>query len=191
MYSILIVPAFWLLGKRKNHRVFSHKSVPDIAKAIFTDWHIEAKLKIDAGSYPKLEYRVQYGESDLDFVRRQLADVGISLFFEHDGAKTSVVLSDKPHTADPKHTLSPFLRSSSGAEGQDHFSHVSITNDVAAGKVTMTDHDFRRPTYTLAGTHAGEGGDAQLEEHHYEPGHSKRRVRGRRGNARGRQRRRL
>ncbi|MFX7796844.1 phage late control D family protein, partial [Acinetobacter baumannii] len=44
--------------------------------------------------YPVREYQVQYGESDYQFVRRLLAEWGISFFFEHSDCHHRLVLTD-------------------------------------------------------------------------------------------------
>ena len=81
------MPALWLLTHRVNHRIFQHLSVPIVEK-LLAEWHIEPTKRL-TGSYPKLEYRVQYGESDYDFVRRQLVEAGISFYLgESDGGET-------------------------------------------------------------------------------------------------------
>src|SRR5579871_5908738 len=78
-YSILVAPRLLLLAHRTNHRIFQHLSVPEIAKSLLGEWGITPELAIK-GEHPKLELRVQYGETDYDFLRRLLAEEGISFF---------------------------------------------------------------------------------------------------------------
>src|SRR5204862_379882 len=69
------------------------------------EWKITPELRIQAGRYPKLEYRVQYQESDYAFISRLLEEAGITFFFTHDGggktpeAQTRLVLSDDAQNA--------------------------------------------------------------------------------------------
>lgn len=49
------------------------------------------------GSYPKQEIIVQYGESDLAFIRRLAEHVGISFFFEHGGETDKWEFTDHAH----------------------------------------------------------------------------------------------
>src|SRR6185369_8347612 len=80
-----------------------HLSVPEIAAKILDDWKIKHVLRLDKDHDPKLELRVQYGESDYAFLTRQLEEAGISFFFEDDLIEGSrVVLHDRPHLADPR-----------------------------------------------------------------------------------------
>src|SRR6185295_20238850 len=93
------------LTHRKNHRIFQHLSVPDMVKKILSEWGITPVLKL-THSHPKLPMRMQFGETDFDFVRRQLVEAGISFFFHgEDGEDTKLVLADTPHTGESKHEL--------------------------------------------------------------------------------------
>jgi type VI secretion system secreted protein VgrG len=175
MYSLRVVPALWLLTHRTNHRIFQHKSVVEIAEALLAEWKITPVVRVDRGAFPKLESRSQYGESDYDFLRRLLADAGISFFFHAgDDDVSKVVLADAPQSGKPREGGPlPFVRSASGAERSDHVADVSISSEVYPGKSTVRDFDFRRPSYRVNGSHAvGEGPLAGLEEYRYAPGHS-------------------
>jgi len=170
-YAVQLVPALWLLTHRKNHRVFQHLSVPDLVKKILGEWGIHPVLKLTQ-SHPKLPMRVQYGETDFDFVRRQLAEAGISFFFHgEDGEETKVVLADAPQTAESRAEL-PFHRDDSLSAGLPHVTNVAISSKVVHAKVTSRDYDFRRPRYALSGSHAHEGAHPLLEDYHFAHGHS-------------------
>ena len=47
------------------------------------------------GSYPKMEYTVQFQETDLDFVERLMALFGISYYFRHEMHAHNLVLFDE------------------------------------------------------------------------------------------------
>ena len=172
-YTLRLVPALWLLTQRRNHRVFQHLSAPQMAQKILAEWQIEPILHVDAKAHPRLEYRVQYGESDYDFLRRQLVEAGISFYFvEDDRGETRLVLSDAPQSNKPRTPAIPFLREASGAEKHDHLTGVAFSVDVHPGRSTLRDFDFRRPSYALGGTHALDKSPTLLEEYVYQPGHS-------------------
>src|SRR5262245_24205671 len=80
-YSIWLAPKLWLLTHRVHHRIHQHESIPQIANDILRPLHIEPMMHLKE-EHPKLEYRVQYGESDYDFLRRLLIEAGISFYFE-------------------------------------------------------------------------------------------------------------
>ena len=45
-------------------------------------------------SYPKLEYVVQYRETNLDFIKRKLEHFGICFYFDHSNDKDVIVFTD-------------------------------------------------------------------------------------------------
>ena len=171
-YNIEMAPKLWLLTQRKNNRVFQHLSVPDIIKKLLGEWGVELVSKVKQ-TYPKLPMRVQYGESDYDFLRRTLNEAGISFFFHtEEGEETKVVLSDSPQDAEAEDAL-PFHRDTSMAQGLSYASSVNISSKVVPTKATTRDFDFRRPRYALEGAHGGgDGSHPLLEDYQYSPGSS-------------------
>lgn len=176
-YSITLAPALWLLSRRRNHRVFQHLSVPEIAQRLLVDWGLQPVLKLEQ-DYPKLEYRVQYGETDYNFLRRQLAEAGISFFFQAGddpkAPETVLVLTDAPQHGEPRAGGAlPFVSEGGLADRRDHVSNLTVTSEVRPGRVALRDHDFRRPVYALVGQFATQAQpEALLEEYQYEPGAS-------------------
>jgi type VI secretion system secreted protein VgrG len=86
-YAITLQPRFALLGKGKQFRIYQHQSVPEIVESILRSRHdMEGQdflFKL-VREYPKREQVMQYGESDLAFIARLLADVGIWYRFTSD-----------------------------------------------------------------------------------------------------------
>ncbi|WP_139308871.1 type VI secretion system Vgr family protein, partial [Pantoea sp. 1.19] len=83
-YCIVLEPFLALLGNQfRTHRFFVNKSVPDVVTEVLQEhglkgWEYAFTLKAD---YPKREQINQYQESDLAFIERLLAEVGIFYFF--------------------------------------------------------------------------------------------------------------
>lgn len=79
-YEITLQPRLALLGRGQQFRIYQHKSVPEIVEHILRDRHgLEGHqflFKL-AREYPRREQVMQYGESDLAFIARLLAEVGI------------------------------------------------------------------------------------------------------------------
>ncbi|BCG27723.1 type IV secretion protein Rhs [Pseudomonas tohonis] len=87
-YEITLQPRLTLLGRGRQYRIYQHLSVPEIVEQILrSDRHRWAgqdfffDLKRD---YPKREQVMQYDESDLAFIQRLLAEVGIWYRFTAD-----------------------------------------------------------------------------------------------------------
>src|SRR3569832_902896 len=64
-YYLRIVPRLWLLNQRRGNRIYQHLSIPEIVVKLLAEWSITPELRLDGGNYPKLEYKVQCGESKL------------------------------------------------------------------------------------------------------------------------------
>ncbi|WP_459481270.1 type VI secretion system Vgr family protein, partial [Pseudomonas sp. No.21] len=87
-YEITLQPRLTLLGRGRQYRIYQHLSVPEIVEQILrSDRHRWAgqdfffDLRRD---YPKREQVMQYDESDLAFIQRLLAEVGIWYRFTAD-----------------------------------------------------------------------------------------------------------
>ena len=93
-YEARLRPGMWFLSRSADCRIFQNKAVPDIIKQVLGDHgmtDIEDNL---TGTYPTLEYCVQYRETDFDFVSRLLEQEGIFYFFKHDDGNHTMVLGD-------------------------------------------------------------------------------------------------
>jgi len=86
-YEITLQPRLALLGRGQQFRIYQHQSVPEIVEHIlrsrhhFEGHHFRFTL---AREYPRREQVMQYGESDLTFIARLLAEVGIWYRFTSD-----------------------------------------------------------------------------------------------------------
>ncbi|MBK8256788.1 MAG: type VI secretion system tip protein VgrG [Polyangiaceae bacterium] len=172
-YQLQIVPRLWLLTQRRNNRLFQHQTIPDMVEKLLTEWQIEHEMRLDRPSYPRLELRTQYGESDYDFISRLLEEAGISFFFAEEPKKgTVLVLADAPQ-AGPIREAGPlrFIDQPNEPYTYDHATGLVISHDVRPGKVTLRDFDFRRsPTYKLFGSsEPPKNIEERLEQYHYAP----------------------
>jgi type VI secretion system secreted protein VgrG len=177
-YLLRIVPTLWRTTRRRNSRIFQHRSLPEIAVAVLAEWGIEPALELDLTTFPRLEYRVQYGETDFAFLSRILEEAGVAYTFrdpdpDADDAHTTLVLSTDAHRNEARER-GPLLYV--GARESNHkrdtVSHVRFAEDVRSGRLTVRDYDFRsRPDFQLL---AEARASAQLEErfelYDYAPG---------------------
>ncbi len=86
-YAITLQPRLALLDRGRQFRIYQHQSVPEIVEHILRsrhDFRGQDFLFALHREYPKREQVMQYGESDLAFIDRLLAEVGIWYRFTSD-----------------------------------------------------------------------------------------------------------
>ncbi len=172
-YKVNIVPRVWLLGQRTNHRLFQRMSIPDIIDKLLKDWSIQPTWKINRPSYPKLELKTQYGETDYAFFCRMLEEAGITYVIDGE-AKCALVLSDDL-TGHPLHEHAALTHEDNPNESAQHefVTRVSALYDVRPGARQFTDFNFRNPSFRTAGeAHKAPEPENVYEQYHYLPGSS-------------------
>lgn len=171
-YEVTIVPRLWLATQRRRYRVFQHASEIEIVTRILDEWGIRHTFRIDPDAYPKRMIRVQYDESDLDFVQRLLEDAGVSFFFESTREDSTMVLADAPQAAPPRSEPLPFFADPDHDQrGTPYVSRVRVGHELRPRSYVLMDVDVRRPGELMV--HAlGEGGsaDPRLEQVDYPSG---------------------
>ncbi|ELY4677545.1 type VI secretion system tip protein VgrG [Cronobacter turicensis] len=180
-YQIIIEPFLALLGNQfRTHRFFVNKSVPEVVTEVLQEhglqgWEYEFMLRAD---YPKREQINQYQESDLAFIERLLAEVGIFYFFTlQPDTQTEVVhFADRQSAWQFGKTLP--LNSPSGAN--DNGAHsvwgVNVRHNVVERSVTASDYNHRQAQKVLLSAPAdmtrGDGeGVTYGDVYHYRPHH--------------------
>jgi type VI secretion system secreted protein VgrG len=153
-YQAVLVPRLWLLGLSYQSRVYQNVTVQDIVTDVLkqagfgsddTRWSLKRKL-------PTREHVAQYRETDLDFVSRLLEHEGIFYFFDHQGDKEVLVISDDvgqfPALSAPDEV--PF-RAASGMAGDvpEHVDGFVLRERLVTGKVLLRDYNYRTPELNL------------------------------------------
>ncbi len=168
-YHLRIVPRMWAASQRRNHRVFQLKTELDIAHQILGEWGVEVERKIEQ-EYRTRKYRVQYGETDYVFLSRMLEEAGICFYFADKDGKTVCILADAPQHNEERSRPIAFRDQPSVAD-REHVTAMRVSRHVRPGKVTLRDHDYRRPADFALGASAASGGvEEKLESFHYVPG---------------------
>jgi type VI secretion system secreted protein VgrG len=168
-YHLRIEPKLWLASQRRNNRIFQNKTELEIARQILKEWDVASDEKITS-TYKTRKYRVQYGETDFGFFSRMLEEAGISFYFVEKDDQTVCVMSDAPQENEQR-AVPIAYRDTPAAADTEHVTAVRISRLVRPGKVTLRDHDYRRPSsFALGASAAANGIEERLESFHYEPG---------------------
>jgi type VI secretion system secreted protein VgrG len=172
-YYLRLVPTLWMTTQRRGHRIFQHLSIPDISDRILGEWGIEPIWKIDRGQYPKLEYKVQYGESDYAFLSRLWEEAGIAFSFPDDDAAGSILtFGDKLHQNELRKARPIHYVDNPNESGEfEYVTKLRLAHQVRPGAYTIRDYDFRNPGfYLLSEKTTGEAPENRYEQYHYNPG---------------------
>lgn len=115
-YRVVLVPRLWLLSLNQQNQIFQDLSVPAIIQQtllsagsqaptslskdnLFSDY-LAVRLQDDSSGngindrYPRREYIVQYGETDLSFISRLMEHEGISYYFEQGEHREKLIITD-------------------------------------------------------------------------------------------------
>ena len=180
-YQIIVEPYLSLLDKQfRTHRFFINKSVPEVVSEILQEhalhgWEYEFTL---TQTYPKREQINQYQESDLAFIERLLAEVGIFYFFTlQPDTRTEVVhFADQQSAYEFDKRLALNSPSGMSDSGADSVWGLNILHQVAPAGVTTKDYNHREAQKVLQSARAditgGEGEEMRYGEvYHYKPRH--------------------
>ncbi|MEL6690899.1 MAG: type VI secretion system tip protein TssI/VgrG [Pseudomonadota bacterium] len=149
-YDLILKPWMHVAGLRRNNRIFHEKTVIEILEEVLADYavmgspHMEVRVNED---YPKLEYTVQYNESDADFAARQMERFGITWHWEFDDGNHVLVLTDSAAAHDPvPGTTRPWYPIERLHQLEDeHFYEWQTGDRMTTGAVRLTEYNFKTP----------------------------------------------
>jgi type VI secretion system secreted protein VgrG len=196
-FRVRLVSELALLRRGSASRVYQGETAPAIARRLLEARGLSVEVRLARPHLPKT-YCVQYRESDLDFVRRILAEDGVHLTFEPPSALAA--LDPRSPAARGRHVLvddasgyvplpsadgDPGDRMTSGATLTYHPGHalrasgeavleLERSQRLVVESVHVRDYDYERPLRVPEARYpehpAQEGGLARLEPAHlYEP----------------------
>ena len=153
-YRLVLRPWFWLLAHRADCRIFLDKDVKEIIQDVFTKagFANDKDFKLPRGNYEKIEYCVQYRETDFAFVSRLMEQYGIYYFFEHTDGQHKMVLADSrsSHSAIPNLPKVKYNIQDPGYSRKEQYIY-SWTSDrrFRTGKIEFNDYDYLKPPKQL------------------------------------------
>ncbi|HZN95217.1 MAG TPA: type VI secretion system tip protein TssI/VgrG, partial [Myxococcales bacterium] len=162
-YQLRIGPKLCRLELIRQSRIFQEKTVAEVVKAVLDEGAVEQRAAL-TGSYPKLEYCVQYRESDLAFVSRLLERDGIFYFFEHSDSAHTLVLGDGDNAfADMAGGEVLPHRLEGQTPEEEYFSEAVEIHRLRTDAVVLKDFDPLRPALDVSGRDA----DGKIELYDY------------------------
>jgi len=146
LYRLTLRPGQMVWTQNRTSQIFYKKTINDLITANAGPWKTVAL----AGTYEEVEYRVQYGESDFDFLTRNLEKEGIYYYYIHSDTQHKIVFADAAnhHTAMTPGVV--FLEGTSAAgTGDAVLTSLVERRSFAATRYSVDDYDYNAPTVGL------------------------------------------
>lgn len=153
-YRAELVPWLWFLTQTTDCRIFQDKRVDDIIEQVCKE-HGHRDVRSDLEStYPKMDFCVQYRETDFAFLSRLMEHFGISYYFEHAKDKHVLVLVDSLAKFSDCHGQKAARykedeRVVDLAEDPGVVTDLLLRQEVRPAKFTHRDYNFERSQQTL------------------------------------------
>ncbi|MFJ2367260.1 type VI secretion system tip protein VgrG [Pseudomonas sp. NPDC087697] len=167
-YQVSLVPRLAYLDQCINQRIFQHKSVPTIITQILKHHGIQRDaFEFQLGcQYTEREYCVQYAESDLAFIQRLCAEIGIHYHFQHSPNGHLLVFGDDQTIFRTLAESTLYLPGSGMATDQPAIKRFNVHLETRTSAVTRRDYNFHKPGLLLQSTVDSEQRPI-LEDYHY------------------------
>ncbi|MDK9362525.1 type VI secretion system Vgr family protein [Lelliottia wanjuensis] len=146
-YALTIVPRIALLGYTKGSEIYLNQSVIEVVEQVLRKHGLEGpdfEFRLSR-EYPSRELITQWRETDLEFIQRLLAEVGIYWRYEMDSRleQDVVIFQDSQQQYEFGVTLP--LRNQAGMSdsGQESIWDIQAGYNVVSGSVATRDYNYR------------------------------------------------
>ncbi|HIB7226827.1 TPA: type VI secretion system Vgr family protein, partial [Escherichia coli] len=146
-YALTIVPRIALLNYTKGSEIYLNQSVTEVVEQVLRKHGLEGQdfeFRLSR-EYPPRELITRWRETDLEFIRRLLAEVGIYWRYEMDSRleQDIVIFQDSQQQYESGITLP--LRNQAGMSdsGQESIWDIQTTCNVVSGSVVTRDYNYR------------------------------------------------
>jgi type VI secretion system secreted protein VgrG len=148
IFRATLVPWLWFLTRRADSRIFQQKTVREILEQVFSDAGF-ADYQFDLkGSYPMVDYCVQYRETDFQFVSRLMEREGIYYHFHHKNGSHKMVICDDMacHVPEKNFETLSLIGGSSLADKEGVVLDWEFSRELKPGAFAHNDFNFLTPT---------------------------------------------
>lgn len=152
-YYAELVPKMWRLGLTHQSKIYQNMDIEKLVTQVLENSGLSGQdfgFKLD-GSYPELEYVVQYQETDFDFINRRLEHYGIFYFFDYEDDNEVIILTDNNDTI-PAITQTEDIYYNPNKDSlfeTETISELRCRSQVVTGLVQLKDYNYRFPQRNL------------------------------------------
>lgn len=147
VYALALVPRIALLDYTKGSEIYLNQSVTEVVEKVLRKHGLEGpdfEFRLSR-EYPSRELITQWRETDLEFIQRLLAEVGIYWRYEMDSRleQDVVIFQDSQQQYEFGVTLP--LRNQAGMSdsGQESIWDIQTAYNVVSGRVATRDYNYR------------------------------------------------
>lgn len=171
-WNLTLEPRTAFLKLRRDHRIFRDLDASGIANALVQP--LAAKVGAvrtgDLQGLPVHEYRVQYGEANLDALKRLLAEDGVSFLYDFRN-ECDLLLTTNTTTLEVGKRRLPFLAGASlAAGGGPVVTRVSPAARERVQRVQLRDDWMERPDFDAIGVFGVQLEGEELEHYAFDVG---------------------
>ncbi|KXI21229.1 type VI secretion system tip protein TssI/VgrG [Photobacterium sanguinicancri] len=150
-YILTVRPDFYLASFKNHYKIYQDKMLEEIVGEVFGR-HSIAFRDDRVKSYPIYGYKVQYHETDLDFILRLLQEEGIFFFFEHSPDTHQLVLADsiESYTQCEEGAVNHMT----GSYNEPHVHHWTTGLQLAIGASAVSGFNLESPSNPPSGVHS-------------------------------------
>ncbi len=154
LYALALQPRLALLSRSRQNAIYQDMSVPQIVEKVLRERHDmrgQDFVFTLSHEYPRREQVMQYGEDDLTFISRLLAEVGIWFHFTPDTRLgiDVVAFCDSPVHYQPGVTLPVVPPSGLHDEGVESVWSLVSAHQVVEKSVSTQDYNYRQAAEDL------------------------------------------
>jgi len=178
LYHLRLVPKFFDTTLTAGSWVYQELSAPQVIKDVLTEagFHDgdDYELRLSK-TYKPYEYKVQYEETDFQFLSRVMEYEGIFYFFEHGDDGSKLVIADGNNNFVELEGFESLTYDPRGgtAGGEHRISALTRTRRTVTTRVSVRDYNYRTPSTELVGKEdvdpAGVGEHVYYGEHFKDP----------------------
>ncbi|MEM7412534.1 MAG: type VI secretion system tip protein TssI/VgrG [Myxococcota bacterium] len=158
-FRVVLVPRLWLLSLQIQNQVHQDQKVGETLKEELEQSGLvedeDFAIRLTRSDYPVREYIVQYEESDLDFLCRQMEHYGIFFYFEQGEEKEKLIIADAnsafPTIAGESNIA--FQPLTGMSEDEEVVRALVSTQNRMPEKVILSDYNYRTPSVPLRVEH--------------------------------------
>jgi type VI secretion system secreted protein VgrG len=163
-YEIVVKSRLELMNFGAHCRIFQGRTAPQILTALLEEAGVDPKSYKLAltGTYPALDMRVQYNETDFAFFSRTAEAVGIFHFEEIDDDDVVLVLADDNFAFPPSRQTDPLeYRPGAGLVERTYDAMYSLrrSNSLQRGKARFSGYDYEQPGAVQRGSNGTGNGE--------------------------------